>query len=95
LMSVTLTEGKGFLCLVLLSTNIKKELYIRKAFNESREPFKCSIFVSGLKGSISEFKQAAYLRSDHLYSNFLGLPNDHEIIANLENKELENEAYHK
>ncbi|CAG8842084.1 29558_t:CDS:2, partial [Gigaspora margarita] len=49
LMGVTLTEGKGFLCLVLLSTNVKKELYIRKAFNGSREPFTCSIFVSGLK----------------------------------------------
>ncbi|CAG8532436.1 12720_t:CDS:2, partial [Cetraspora pellucida] len=95
LMSVTLTEGKEFLCLVLLSTNIKKELYIRKAFNESQEPFKCSIFVSGLKGSIPEFKQAAYLQGDHLYSNFLEPPNDHEIIANLENKGFENKAYCK
>ncbi|CAG8774800.1 16412_t:CDS:2, partial [Dentiscutata erythropus] len=113
LMGVTLTEGKGFLCFVLLSTNIKKELYIRKAFNGSREPFKCSIFVSGLKvrDDILEANSISYkvsiineilsivrfFKISHVcigqYTR--GPQNDHEIIANLENKGLENEAYRK
>ncbi|RIB18886.1 hypothetical protein C2G38_2183387 [Gigaspora rosea] len=40
-------------------------------------------------------EQATYLRGDHLYSNSLGLKNNHEIITNLENKGLDNEAYRK
>ncbi|CAG8625006.1 7286_t:CDS:2, partial [Paraglomus occultum] len=39
------------------------------------------------------FKQTSHLRGDHLYSNVLGPTNDHEIIANLENKGVDNEAY--
>ncbi|RIB11104.1 hypothetical protein C2G38_2042939 [Gigaspora rosea] len=41
------------------------------------------------------FEQATYLREDHIYSNSLGPKSDHGIIANLENKGADNEAYHR
>ncbi|CAG8569772.1 7764_t:CDS:2 [Cetraspora pellucida] len=43
----------------------------------------------------AKFEQATYLQGDYLYSNFIGPINEYKIIANLENKELDNEAYYK
>ncbi|RIB05288.1 hypothetical protein C2G38_2047714 [Gigaspora rosea] len=41
------------------------------------------------------FKQVTYLRGSHIYSSRLGPKGDHEIIANLENKETNSEAYRR
>jgi len=49
LTGINLTEGEGFLCLVFFETNMKKELYIKKASHGCREPIKCTIFVNGLE----------------------------------------------
>ncbi|CAG8636940.1 15848_t:CDS:10, partial [Dentiscutata erythropus] len=97
LTGINLTEGEGFLYLVFFETNMKNELYIKKASYRCREPIKCTIFVNGLEDNIpkARFEQATYLQGDHMYSNFIGPVNEHEIIANLENKGLDNEAYRR
>ncbi|RIB00191.1 hypothetical protein C2G38_2150948 [Gigaspora rosea] len=97
LTGINLTEGEGFLCLAFFETNLKKELYIKKTIHGCREPIKCTVFVNSLEVNVlkERFEQATYLRGDHLYSNFIGPENNHEIIANLENKGLDNEAYRR
>ncbi|RIB26542.1 hypothetical protein C2G38_2030120 [Gigaspora rosea] len=97
LIDINLTEGKGFLCLTFFETNPKKELYIKKTIHKCQEPIKCAIFVNGLEDNIlkERFEQATYLRGDYLYSNFIGPENNCEIIANLENKGLDNKIYYR
>ncbi|CAG8706743.1 773_t:CDS:2, partial [Dentiscutata erythropus] len=76
---INLTEREGFLYLAIFESDMKKELYIKKAIHGCQKPIKCTVFVNRLE-----------VRENFLEEN--GSENNHEIIANLENKGLGNET---
>ncbi|CAG8514625.1 5275_t:CDS:2 [Ambispora leptoticha] len=90
---VTLNESDKVLQLIFSDKVkiIEKELYIKQAPHGYQEPIKCSIFVNDYEVGDDILKKNG-ITNKILVIRF---KNNHEIIANLENKGSYNEAYHR